>query len=149
MERPAECVEIHNRLAKVGLEIHHCREYWSRASVAPGSGFNEVAFRVDAKRAFEECWFGAKSLPAVQLLLASLRVRFDAYPSALSVLAGWKEMAADSRRVICHWHLQLADPLYRRFTGGFLVERRDQQRMDVTRDLVTRWVETQLEGRWR
>ena len=145
MERPAECVEIHNRLAKCGLEVNHCREYWPRAAAVIGTGVNE---KVNAKLAFEGCWFGAKSFPAVQLLLASLRVRFDAFPSALHVLAGWNEMAAETRRAICHWHLQLADPLYRRFTGGFLVERRDQQRMDITRDLVTRWVEAQLEGRW-
>ena len=29
-----------------------------------------------------------------------------------------------TRQVICHWHAQLSDPIYRRFTGEFLIERR-------------------------
>ena len=139
-ECPAEVVVIHNRLSKCGLEIEHSRAYWQNAGEAAG--------RIAAGQVFEECWFGARSLPRVKLLLANLRVRFDAYPSSLQVLAGWRQMAAETRRAICHWHLQLADPLYRRFTGIFLVERRDQQRLDVTRDLVTRWVEQSCERNW-
>lgn len=139
-ERPAECVVIHNRLAKCVLAVDESRTYWQHIAKRAGP--------VEATQAFEECWFGAKSLPCVQMLLANMRVRFDAFPSALSVLAGWQQMNVETRRAICHWHVQLADPLYRRFTGVYLVERRDQQRMDVTRDQVTRWVEQQLEGRW-
>jgi len=103
---------------------------------------------LDAHRAFEQCWFGAKSLPRVQELVPDLRVRYDAYPSALRVLAGWRNMVAETRRNICHWHLQLADPLYRRFTGVFLVERLQHGRGDITRDLTTRWVQTETEERW-
>ena len=137
---PAECVVIHNRLGKCALELSHSRAYWEHVGLADGP--------IDAKQVFERGWFGAKGLPRVQMLLANFRVRFDAFPSALNVLSGWQKMSAETRRSICHWHLQLADPLYRRFTGTYLVERREQQRMDVTRDLVTRWVELQLERRW-
>jgi hypothetical protein len=50
-----------------------------------------------------------------------LRARFDAFPNALHVLQRWPHMSPDTRRVVCHWHLQLSDPLYRDFTGTFLV----------------------------
>lgn len=140
MERPSECVAINTFLLKCTLEIEHSRIYWQHAG--PGAGL------IDAQRVFEEFWFGSRSLPRVKYLLASLRLRFDAYPSSLPVLSGWQHMAVETRRAICHWHLQLADPLYRRFTGEFLVERRDQHRTDVTREVTTRWVEQQTDGRW-
>jgi len=40
-------------------------------------------------------------------------------------------MEPEARRVICHWHLQLTDPLYRSFTGGYLAERRAGTRPEV------------------
>jgi hypothetical protein len=57
-------------------------------------------------------------------------------------------MSPDTRRIICHWHLQLADPLYRAFTGGYLVNRRTGPRAEVSRDLVVNWVGEQGPGRW-
>ena len=56
-------------------------------------------------------------------------------------------MSPDARRVICHWHLQLADPLYRAFTGDYLVTRRRSSPW-ITRDLVVTWVVQQGNGRW-
>jgi hypothetical protein len=139
-ERPAECVVIHNRLAKCELEVEQSRTYWQLLGHEQGP--------IDAQQLFESFVFGAKSLPRVKMLLANLRHRFDAYPSSLRVLADWPLMTAETRRAICHWHLQLSDPLYRRFTGAFLVERRQTQRMDITRDVVTRWVDQECAGRW-
>jgi hypothetical protein len=112
---PAEAKEIHTRLLKCALEIEDCRAYGSHA------GDSEP---VTAQRAFDEYWFGARSLAWVEVLLANMRVRYDAYPSCLAVLHRWPHMAPDTRRLICHFHLQLADPLYRRFTGRYLVDRR-------------------------
>ncbi len=61
---------------------------------------------------------------------------------------GWNDMEPTTRRVICHWHLQLADRLYREFTGGYLVDRMRSGRTEVTRDLVVRWIEQQAPNRW-
>ena len=69
-----------------------------------------------------------------------MRVRFDAFPPSLEVLHRWPHMPPDLRRLVCHWHLQLADPIYRAFTGDYLVERRNGTRPIVTRDLVIRWL---------
>lgn len=142
--RPSEQREPHTRLLKCALEIEECRAYWSR--------------RVDdeaptAERAFEEFWFGSRSLARVQVLLSNLKLRFDTYPDALRALHRWStspsRMSPDTRRTICHWHLQLADPLYREFTGLFLPERLASPRPEVTRDVVVRFVaESDVDGRW-
>ncbi len=138
-DRPREQTHVHTRLLKCALEVEDSRAYWGRAD---GSG------DATAKRAFDEYWFGARSLARIEVLLSNMRVRFDAFPAALDVLHRWPLMAPDIRRVICHWHLQLADPLYRSFTGDYLVSRRAGARVEVTRDLVVVWAGQQGIDRW-
>jgi hypothetical protein len=116
-ERPAEVTQVHTRLLKCSLDLEESRAYW-RHSATPDP--------ITAERAFTEYWFGARSLPRVALLLTNFRARFDAYPAALAVLQRWTDMDLAARRVVCHWHLQLSDPLYRAFTGTYLLERRQQ-----------------------
>jgi hypothetical protein len=132
-----EATAVHTRLLRCALEIDDCRAYWAHAT-GPR----------DARIAFEEYWFGARSLARVELLMANMAVRFDAFPPSLAVLHGWPHMCPDTRRAICHWHLQLADPLYRQFTGTYLVERREGPRPEITRDRVVAWMAQQDAGRW-
>ncbi len=134
-----ETTEVHTRLLKCALEVDDTRAYWrhTEPGVDPSPG-----------AAFESFWFGAKSLARVQVLLTNFRARYDAFPSALRVLHRWPHMEPDTRALICHWHLQLSDPLYRAFTGDFLVQRRERLRSDITRDLVITWVGEQGPGRW-
>ncbi len=135
-EAPAEVESVHTRLLKCALEVEAARAYWAQPS-APTS----------AEHAFEAYWFGAKSLPRVKVLLTNLRARFDAFPESLPILRAWP-MSPSTRTAICHWHLQLSDPLYRAFSGTFLPQRRERLRQEITRDLVIRWVEDQGPGRW-
>ena len=135
----AEESKLHTRLLKCALEVEEARAYWAHAVSAPAA---------TAQQAFSEYWFGAKSLARVDVLLVNMRARFDAFPGTLPTLARWVDMPPETRRVICHWHLQLSDPLYRAFTGEFLVERRTSDRPHVTRDVVVRWVAQQGPGRW-
>lgn len=137
--RPREATEVHTRLLKCALEVDDARAFWAHAPVAPD---------VSASRAFGEYWFGARSLSRIEVLLANLHARFGAFPAALDVLHRWPQMSHGTRRAICHWHLQLADPLYREFTGTYLVKRRESLRVEVTRDLVIGWVAEQGPGRW-
>lgn len=137
--RPREATEVHTRLLKCALEVEDSRAYWTHAGEATNA---------TAQKAFDEYWFGARSLPRIEVLLTNMRARFDAFPPALEVLHRWPHMSPDTRRTICHWHLQLADPLYRRFTGEYLVCRRAGSRPEVTRDLVVGWVGQQGPGRW-
>lgn len=137
---PEETKRVHTRLLRCTLEAENSRAYWQHAAHASGP--------VTAKLAFEEYWFGAKSLGRAELLIANFRARFDAFPPALRVLSDWADMDPDARRLVCHWHLQLSDPLYRAFTGSFLPARHDGGRTTVTHDLVVTWVGEQDSGRW-
>ena len=138
-ERPAEHRETHTRLLKCALVLEEARAYWEH--VQPGE-------RPSVQRAFDDYWFGAKSLARVEVLLANFRVRFENFPACLEVLHAWRGMDPPTRAVIGHWHLQLADPIYRAFTGDWLVQRRMALRAEVTRDLVVSWVSEHGPERW-
>jgi hypothetical protein len=138
-DRPSEATTIHTRLLKCTLEVDASRAYWANA-LRGGEP--------TARKAFEEYWFGAKSLGRVEVLISNLKARYGAYPHALRALAKWDEMDPDTRRLICHWHVQLSDPLYRAFTGSFLVSRHAAPLPTVTHDLTVAWVKEQDSGRW-
>jgi len=139
-EPSAEATAIHTRLLKCALAVDESRAYWRH--------IDPEAPEHPATRAFEEYWFGAKSLDRVKVLIANLRARFDAFPTGLAVLRRWPDMDPETRTAICHWHLQLADPLYRDFCGTYLPERRAAARPEVRQDQVVAWVSQQGPGRW-
>lgn len=129
--KPSEVTKPHTRILKCALEIEDARAYWAHTDGSTAK---------TAQQAFDEYWFGARSLARVEVLLANFRQRFDAFPPSLSVLHRWPTMSPDTRRLICHWHLQLADPIYRELTGELFPSRHAQGRAEVTRDLIVRWV---------
>jgi hypothetical protein len=137
--RPREATALHTRLLKCALEIEDSRAYWAHAGVSSTAA---------AQNAFNNYWFGARSLARIETLLIDMRARYDAYPAAFRVLCGWPHMSPETRRVVCHWHVQLADPVYRRFAGRCLVDRRAGPRPEVTRDVVVGWVGQQNKDRW-
>jgi hypothetical protein len=139
-DRPSEVVEPHTRLLKCTLEVENSRAYWQHVPVDGG--------RPAARQAFEEYWFGARSLLRTEVLMINFRARFDAYPSALRVLHTWQDMDPSTRRLICHWHMQLSDPLYRAFTGAFLVERHENVKPDVTHGAAVKWVVQEGPATW-
>lgn len=139
MTRPSEETHIHTRLMKCALEVEESRAYWEHT---------DGSVKVTPQEAFDAYWFGARSMPRIKVLLINLRARFDAFPPSLEVLHRWRAMSPDTRKLICHWHLQLSDPLYRHFTGQYLEARRRGPRPEVTRDLVIRWVGEQGPERW-
>ena len=136
----AEATEPHSRLLRCSLCVEESRSYW--AHVDPDEP------RTSATGAFAGSWFGTKSEAWTTELLSNMRVRFDAFPAALRVLAGWRAMPPEVRRLVCHFHLQLTDPLYRAFTGEYLPERRDSLRAEVQRQTVTDWVGAHGPERW-
>jgi len=137
---PRESDQYTARLTKCAMEIEDCRAYWLRRTGAPTP--------ITPQKAFDEYWFGSKSVARIKVLLQNMRARFDAFPAALAVLHRWADMEPDTRKIICHWHLQLADPLYRTFTGEYLVARREAGNGTVSRHLVVDWVAAQNPERW-
>lgn len=134
-----EITDLTTRLTKCGIEIDECRAWWVHANGSPPATLQQI---------FDEYWFGAKSLDRIEVLVRSLRLRFDAFPAALRTLHRWPHMLPETRRLICHWHLQLADPLYRAFAGEFLPSRRMMPASNVTRSMVVEWVSRQTGDAW-
>lgn len=138
--RPSESTEYHTRLMKAALAVEDCRAYWLARRTKP---------QPTPEIAFQEYWFGARSLPWLQRLLGDMRARFEAYPESLAVLAAWADMSVSVRLSICHWHLQLADPLYRNFTGQFLPARASHGFESVRKSIVAEWIEECCPDRWQ
>ncbi len=111
----AEALEPHTRMMKCTLEIEPSRSYWCACAANRGP--------LSKEQAFEQSVFGSKTYLRVERLLADMRHRYDAFPFALEVLGKWQPMELGDRAIICHWHTQIADPVYRSFTGSYLVER--------------------------
>ena len=140
MTRPAEVTAVHTQILRCTLAVADSRSYWAVPDIGAPAG--------RADRAFRDFWFGARSHARVAVLLRNLRLRFDEYPFALAALRAWPQMDPATRIVICHWHLQLADPLYRAFTGDFLAKRRENTKPEITRALAIAWVAEQDSGTW-
>jgi hypothetical protein len=137
----AETTELHTRILRLALDIEDSRRYWEH--------FDPAIPAADRPRvAFEGRWFGAKSMERVRYLLTSFQARYDVFPNALPALARWRSMDMGSRQVICHWHLQLSDPLYRRFSDLFLNQRRALANPRVDRDAVLRFMRAEHPDRW-
>jgi hypothetical protein len=137
----AEVDAFHTRILRLTLAVQESRAYWE--AVDP-----EVRGPARVERAFSERWFGNKSLARVKLLLANFAVRFDAYPDALAALRRWRPADPGTRPLLCHWHMQLADPLYRAFTGDWLPARLADGRKEFDADAVARWVGARPDADW-
>lgn len=137
---PVEETRAHTRLLKYGLEIDDARAYWRR--------IDPIRLQAGVREACEGYWFGARTMSRVDVLLTNLRARFDVFPRALSALHAWRGMDLDTLRLVCHWHLQLSDPLYRRFTGQALVARRNSSQPEVSLPFVIAWINEQGPARW-
>ena len=138
---PEAVSHVHSRLLRLALGVEESRAYW--ANLDP-----DLPLERRATVAFEQRWFGAKSLERVRFLLSTFALRYDAFPGALDVLRQWRGMDPQTRRLICHWHLQLADPVYRDFTSRFLIERRELPEAKLDREIVRRWVQRAYPDRW-
>jgi hypothetical protein len=104
--------------------------------------------KVSVETAFNARWFGNKSMARVKTLLNNFAIRFDAYPEALSVLSQWQPNNPLTRQTICHWHLQLADPMYRQFAGEYLVQRHQAGLKTLDRDIALHWVQNTVKADW-
>lgn len=137
--QPAEVQDIHTRLLKFGLEQQTAAVFWRR--FVPGQ-------EVDPTTVHREYWFGDKRLDRIKVILTNLRARFTAYPKALHALTIWQPSSPTDRAVVCHLHLMLSDPLYRKFADAYLHSRRESLRAEVDLDGVVAWVGDQGPGRW-
>ncbi len=80
--------------------------------------------------------------------MGDMALRFDRFPEAIALLHRLGSLPATLRPLLCHLHVQLADPLYRRFSGELLPHRRAQGLLTLDRATVARWVDALEPGRW-
>ncbi|MFN7900503.1 MAG: BrxA family protein [Synechococcaceae cyanobacterium] len=137
--RPKEEGRLHTRVLKCTLELANSRIFWVESGAEGLMG---------AEDAFEAGWFGHRSLTRLRELLTHLRARYAAFPAALRVLHRWPGMGGDTQKLICHWHLQLSDPLYRQFSGTVLPDRLLQGQPTVSKQQVVTWLGEAGAGRW-
>jgi hypothetical protein len=138
---PAEVTEVHTRILRVTLGVEEARSYWER--VDPG-----VPPASRSSRAFEERWFGGKSLDRCRFLISTFGERFDPFPGALEALRRFVGADPVTRQLLCHLHVQLSDPIYRAFTGRFLARRRGLRSPTADRDAALRWLRDEYPARW-
>lgn len=138
---PAEVTAIHTRIMRCTLAADDTYAYWRRVDT-------DVPMSERAQIAFEQRWFGMKSEARVRTLVTDMVERFDAFPEALALLHALETVPSELRPLLCHVHTQLADPIYRRFTGELLPTLRSQGVATVDREAVARWVDTLAPGRW-
>ena len=109
----AEVNRFNTRLLRMSLATEESRAYWKNFRL-------EIPQDQRAVVAFEERWFGNKSMARVDTILNNFAHRFDAYPIALEVLQHWCPSNPAIRQNICHWHMQLSDlpHVLRHFSGA-------------------------------
>lgn len=139
--RPAEATAVHTRILRCMLAVDDCYAYWQHVE-------ESIPVADRARVAFERRWFGTKSEARVRAIMSDMIARFDAYPEALALLQKLGTVPSTLRPFLCHVHTQLADPIYRRFTGELLPARREQGLTTLDRDTVARWVDGLEAGRW-
>lgn len=137
----AEATVVHTRILRTMLAVDDCYAYWQKVDTA-------VPAAQRAQLAFVERWFGIKSEARVRTLLGDMLERFDAYPEALELLHRLGTVPATLRPWLCHVHTALADPIYRRFSGEFLPERRALGYDTVDREVVAGWIKSLFPERW-
>ena len=137
----SEATVPHTCLLRLALAVEDSRTYWGQLD-------SSVPIPKRAKVAFEHRWFGTNSMERVRYLMASFATRYNAFPNALKVLSQWSAMDLTTCQVICHWHLQLSDPIYRRFTGDYLLRRRALREATVDRDAVSCWLRSDFPDKW-
>lgn len=139
--RPAEVTTLHTRILRCTLAVDDSYAYWQRV--------DPVIPQVErARHAFEQRWFGTKSEARIRTFMTDMVERFDAYPEAFALLRQLGTVPSNQRPLICHLHTQLADPLYRRFTGEMLPTRRAHGQSTIDREVVAQWIESLTSDRW-
>ncbi|MGE5788335.1 MAG: DUF1819 domain-containing protein [Myxococcales bacterium] len=136
-----ESTTTHARILRCTLAVADSQAYWQHADL-------DLVWAARSRRAFEGRWFGVRSEARVCTLIAEMAARFDAFPEALALLHELGTVPSNLRPYLCHVHTQLADPIYRRFTGEMLPTRRAHGQTTIDRDVVARWVANLEPGRW-
>lgn len=124
----------HTGLLRLGLAPSHSVTFWTRAK-------EDLSVDELCRLAAKQDWFGNLTSSRLRYLVAQLQKRFP-YPAR--ELLGFQprpEQAQDT--LVCHWHLQLTDPLYRDYTSRYLIGCWSGPTTSVSIDSSAQWVKRQ------
>lgn len=121
----------HTGLLRLGLVVEQSQIFWCRAG-------QERDARVLAEQASRQEWFQDTSDSRSRYLVQQLSRRFP--PECRAELARSPDLQAS---LVCHWHLQLTDPLYRLYTGEYLMERWSSPTQSVSLEGSNEWARKQ------
>jgi hypothetical protein len=96
----------------MGLQVDASMRFWSHVQAGESAAERR-------RRAAQEGWYPELSEARLKYLLSELEKRFP--QSSLPALQAWSPEGERQAPLVCHWHLQCSDPLYRDFTSSYLV----------------------------
>lgn len=135
-----EITTPHTGLLRMGVMPTASVTFWSRAT-------EDQSTAELSQRAQDENWFEAASPARVSYIVGQLQKRFP-YPARQ--LLEFRPRSDAQNLLICHWHLQLSDPLYRSYTSQFLLERWSSPTTSVDLRSTITWVQRcELTQHWQ
>lgn len=127
-----EVSQEHTGLLRMGLEVDSSVTFWNQASPGESPSARHA-------RAISEGWFSRPSEARLKYLLTELGKRFP--DDVLPALKSWKPEQESQSALVCHWHLQWSDPLYRAFCTDFWVSRWASPESTIDNHAVQGWLE--------
>jgi BrxA len=136
-----EVTTPHTGLLRLGLALQQSLAFWRKATT-------DLPTKELVQEAYQQKWFGQVTEARNRYLVAHLAKRF---PYAIRRSLNLKASSDMQRnQLVCHWHLQLTDPLYRSYTGEFLLSCWSNPTTSVTLDESAHWVKNQpLSQDWK
>jgi len=121
----------HTGLLRLGLALEQSVVFWQKAGED-----KPVADLQD--QAWDEGWFSEVSRTRARYLVTQLEKRF---PFEVRNLLHFKAKPGEQQnRLVCHWSLQLTDPVYRDYTCHYLLNRWASPETIATLDGSQEWV---------
>ena len=135
-----EVSKIHTRLLRSTLLEEDSQSFWRN--------YNGESQEEAVEKAYNDYWFGNANKATIKRTLGNLFERFVNFPQCLEVLKLWTDMTVQERAIICHWHVQMTDILYRRFTSEFLPSRFVYSPPTFHKDQAQQWVYGFMAEKW-
>lgn len=135
-----EATKIHTRMINDTLLEERSQSFWKNIDLDNKQNLVEVAYN--------NYWFGSANKATIKRTLNNFHVRYSAFPHCLAALKKWEDIDIKERALVCHWHMQLSDVLYRRFTSEFIPSRFIYKPAAFHKDQVQQWVYGFMGEKW-
>lgn len=122
----------HTGLLRLGLAVAQSATFWRKAS-------DDLPLKELQNLALSQDWFNV-SEARTKYLVGQLQKRFP-FPVRQALKFG-RDLERRQCQLVCHWHLQLTDPVYRRFTSEYLLSRWTSPTTTIDLEGSEKWVKS-------